>query len=292
MGIAKSTLPDVCKTPSPGGPVPIPYPVIVSLSSDLKKGTKTVKVDRGKMAAIKGSEFSRCSGDEAGTVGGIKSSKNMKEATWILYSFDVKIDGKNACRLSDKMMMNHGNTVCLAGCGNPDVYKDICDELGKKNDKEINNLPKHMKQRKNKKTGEISSKSTTVATSLFEGTGGQLGFSSPASSAISRSIRGKKYRHLTRGISKGTPSGITTCAGDPFVYEESFCAKEGHAEAKIIENIFTWHAAPGVRPTGTLYLQIKNTNPEKNPWPPCDDCQRMIDEINGDCDDFKIVICD
>ena len=39
----------------------------------------------------------------------------MKEATWLLYSFDVKLDGKNACRLSDKMMMNHGNAACLGG---------------------------------------------------------------------------------------------------------------------------------------------------------------------------------
>ncbi len=115
MGIAKSTIPDVCKTPTPGGPVPIPYPVIVSMSSDLKKGTKKIKVDGGKSAAIKGSEFSRCTGDEPGTIGGIKSSTNMKEATWILYSFDVKLEGKNACRLSDKMLMNHGNTACLAG---------------------------------------------------------------------------------------------------------------------------------------------------------------------------------
>jgi hypothetical protein len=113
--IAKCTIPDVCKTPSPGGPVPVPYPVIVSMSSDLKKGTKTVKVDGKKMAAVKGAEFSRCTGDEPGTAGGVKSSTNMKEATWILYSFDVKLDGKNACRLSDKMMMNHGNTACLEG---------------------------------------------------------------------------------------------------------------------------------------------------------------------------------
>jgi hypothetical protein len=100
MGITKSTLPDVCKTPSPGGPVPIPYPVIVSMANSLKKGT---------------SEYSRCNGDEPGTAGGVKSSTNMKEATWLLYSFDVKLEGKNACRLSDKMMMNHGNTVCLGG---------------------------------------------------------------------------------------------------------------------------------------------------------------------------------
>ncbi len=109
----ESTIPDVCKTPTPGGPVSIPYPVIVSMSSDLKKGSKKVKFDGGNSAAVKGSEFSRCTGDEPGTVGGVKSSTNMKEATWILYSFDVKIEGKNACRLSDKMMMNHGNTGCL-----------------------------------------------------------------------------------------------------------------------------------------------------------------------------------
>ena len=65
MHFAKNTAPDVCKTPSPGGPVPIPYPVIMSLSSDLAKGTTTVKADGGNMIAIKGSEYSRCSGDEA-----------------------------------------------------------------------------------------------------------------------------------------------------------------------------------------------------------------------------------
>jgi uncharacterized protein DUF4150 len=114
-GFVRCTLPDVCKTPSPGGPVPIPYPVIVSFSKNLKNGTKTVKADGGNMIAIKGSEFSTCQGDEPGTVGGVKSSTNMKETKWILYSFDVKMDGKNACRLSDKMTMNHGNTVSLAG---------------------------------------------------------------------------------------------------------------------------------------------------------------------------------
>jgi hypothetical protein len=135
-GIAKSTLPDVCKTPSPSGPVPIPYPVIVSKSSDLKKGTKKVKVDGGNSAAVKGSELSRCSGDEAGTAGGVKSSTNMKEATWLLYSFDVKLEGKNACRLSDKLMMNHGNTACLMGWGQEpvnlaadDLFDDLCQDL-------------------------------------------------------------------------------------------------------------------------------------------------------------------
>lgn len=113
--MARNTPRDVCKTPSPGGPVPIPYPVIMSKSSDLKNGTTTVKADGGQMIGVKGCEYATCNGDEAGTAGGVVSSTNMKEAKFILFSFDVKMNGKNACRLGDKMTMNHQNTVCLAG---------------------------------------------------------------------------------------------------------------------------------------------------------------------------------
>ncbi len=113
-GISIATIPDVCKTPSPGGPVPIPYPNI-SQAATLDKGTTTVKADK-MMAAIKGSEFSLSNGDNAGVAGGVKSSTFMKESTWILYSFDVKMDGQNACRLTDKKFQNHENTVDLSGC--------------------------------------------------------------------------------------------------------------------------------------------------------------------------------
>lgn len=113
-GISAATIPDVCKTPSPGGPVPIPYPN-VALASDLAKGTKTVKADGGNMCANYGSEFSKSTGDEPGTLGGVKSGTFTKEATWITYSFDVKLEGKGACRLTDKMFHNHENTVNMGG---------------------------------------------------------------------------------------------------------------------------------------------------------------------------------
>lgn len=113
-GISIATIPDVCKTPSPGGPIPIPYPNI-SQSMTLDKGTTTVKADGGMMIATKGSEFSLSNGDNAGVAGGVKSSTFMKESTWILYSFDVKMDGQNACRLTDKKFQNHENTADLAG---------------------------------------------------------------------------------------------------------------------------------------------------------------------------------
>jgi hypothetical protein len=124
-----ATIPDVCKTPTPGGPVPIPYPN-VSLSSSLAKGTSTVKADGGNMIAIKGSEFSMSQGDEPGTAGGVKSSTFKKESAWILYSFDVKIEGKGACRLTDKKFQNHENTVDMMGAvGAPVPIGPVQDEL-------------------------------------------------------------------------------------------------------------------------------------------------------------------
>jgi hypothetical protein len=113
-GFSIATIPDVCKTPSPGGPVPIPYPNI-SRSSALAKGTTTIKVDGGNMAANKPSEYSTSNGDEPGTAGGVVSSTNMKESTWITTSFDVMLEGKGAARLTDKKFHNHKNTVNLAG---------------------------------------------------------------------------------------------------------------------------------------------------------------------------------
>jgi hypothetical protein len=114
QGVSTATIPDVCNTPSPTGPIPIPYPNIAT-SSDLAKGTKTVSADGGNMCANYGSEFSRSTGDEAGSAGGVASGTFIKEATWITYSFDVKFEGKGACRLTDKMFHNHNNTANMAG---------------------------------------------------------------------------------------------------------------------------------------------------------------------------------
>jgi len=122
-GVSTATLPDVCKTPAPGGPVPIPYPNI-SRSTMLANGTMTVSADGGMMIANKGSEFSSSIGDNPGVLGGVTSGTFMKESTWILYSFDVKMEGQGACRLTDKKFQNHGNTVNLAGVLQPQVIAE------------------------------------------------------------------------------------------------------------------------------------------------------------------------
>jgi len=73
-----TAFPDVCKTPTPGGPVPIPYPNIAN---------------------------------EAGSAGGgVASSKTRGKAEYINYSFDVKVEGKNVPRLGDMMVQNKGGS--------------------------------------------------------------------------------------------------------------------------------------------------------------------------------------
>ena len=108
-GGISTVFPDVCKTPSPAGPVPVPYPN-VGKSSDTAKGSKNVKVQGGP-TMLKGSNYATSTGDEAGSAGGVVSSKTKGKCEFSLYSFDVKIEGKNACRMGDLMTHNDKNAV-------------------------------------------------------------------------------------------------------------------------------------------------------------------------------------
>ncbi|MGK7244995.1 DUF4150 domain-containing protein [Buttiauxella agrestis] len=124
-GVTHNTLPDVCKTP----PLAIPIPFEnEAYSSDLIKGTSSVFADGGNMIANYGSCFAKSVFDEPGSMGGVKSGTNRAEAEWISHSFDVFFEGKPACRLTDKMFMNHRNTVNMAGLCQPELTKDELDE--------------------------------------------------------------------------------------------------------------------------------------------------------------------
>ncbi len=97
--------PDECKTPPT--PVPIPYPNL-GQASDTAQGPTTVTTD-GQMPMVKGSVYSRSSMDEPGTVGGVLSSVVMQICEYLMYSFDVKFEGNNVCRLGDPLWHNKKN---------------------------------------------------------------------------------------------------------------------------------------------------------------------------------------
>jgi uncharacterized Zn-binding protein involved in type VI secretion len=108
-GATSTVGPDVCKTPTSGGPVPIPYSNLAK-SADLAGGSKTVKIN-GQSVAIQGCSYATSTGDEPGSVGGVASGKTKGKAQFVSYSFDVKIEGKNACRNGDLMTHNDKNTM-------------------------------------------------------------------------------------------------------------------------------------------------------------------------------------
>lgn len=129
-GFVRSTLPDICLTPGKGG-YPVPY-VNIAYSRDLAKGSVSVFADDGNSCAIRPSEFYRSYGDEPGKGGGVKSGVNEDRATWLSWSADVFIEGEPVCRLSDKMLLNRGNTVSVGGEQQPPVdmedwLKKLCE---------------------------------------------------------------------------------------------------------------------------------------------------------------------
>lgn len=106
--------PDACKTPTPGGPIPIPYPNIAQ-SNLVEQGTTTVTADKVPLC-VQDSKFSMSAGDEAGSAGGGVMTNMIKgKAEFMNFSFDVKADGKMVARMLDPMIGNEmsskpGNT--------------------------------------------------------------------------------------------------------------------------------------------------------------------------------------
>ncbi|HEY6556232.1 MAG TPA: PAAR-like domain-containing protein [Polyangiaceae bacterium] len=144
LGIAKATLPNVCKMPGPPAPfVPSPLPNIAKSGTSPKGYSKSVKIE-GKAVAIRGAMFESM-GDIAskGTGGGLLSANTHGPAKFITPgSLTVKIEGKSVHLLGEPMLNNCGpsgtppNTgATLAGLDQAtakkidDAFKLLCKEF-------------------------------------------------------------------------------------------------------------------------------------------------------------------
>jgi uncharacterized Zn-binding protein involved in type VI secretion len=110
MGIAKATIPNVCKMPGPPAPfVPSPLPNIAKSGMSPQGYSKSVKIE-GNAVAIRGATF-KSMGDMAskGTGGGLISANAHGPAKFITPgSLTVKIEGKNVHLLGEPMLNNCG----------------------------------------------------------------------------------------------------------------------------------------------------------------------------------------
>ncbi|MBZ0134879.1 MAG: DUF4150 domain-containing protein [Planctomycetes bacterium] len=108
--------PDVCKTPSPGGPVPIPYPNVAQCAQ-AQAGSFSQKVKfSGANALVQTSKISMSSGDEAGSAGGGVISNQIKgPCEYKLGSSKVKLEGKGAAYVTAMVAHNGSNPNMPAG---------------------------------------------------------------------------------------------------------------------------------------------------------------------------------
>ena len=106
-GAAVLAFPDVCKTPSPGGPVPIPYPLTGAGAATPKRGTKGVK---SPAIRTKGSHFKSSTGDEPGTLKGTISQRQM-----------------GAVMLRKQLNQLHARLVSMPG-DRPDHWHEVIDQ--------------------------------------------------------------------------------------------------------------------------------------------------------------------
>lgn len=111
--------PDVLKTPTPGGPVPMPYPNIAQLSAaDPVADNVTAG---GKPVVHEGSEISSSTGGEPGSGGGVKAPKHLGACTFKGFSGTVKVNGKKVVRQGDTTEQNGGNATGSVMVGLPTV---------------------------------------------------------------------------------------------------------------------------------------------------------------------------
>jgi len=104
-GVSSAAFPDVCFTPK----YPVPF-ANTAFAKDTKNGSKTVLIS-GKEVVLKDYSYIKTSsGDNAakGKKGFSTSAKNGK-AYFRSWSMNVKVEGYNVCRHTDKMTHNHGS---------------------------------------------------------------------------------------------------------------------------------------------------------------------------------------
>jgi hypothetical protein len=107
-------LPDSCLTPSPAGPVPIPYPNI-SETSTATPDTIALKVLVDGMPSLTiSSEIPMSEGDEEGTNMGVVSGEVMGATAYVDSSEVLMLNGSPAVRLTSATGQN-GSTMNAEG---------------------------------------------------------------------------------------------------------------------------------------------------------------------------------
>ncbi len=106
MGGVNVAFPDVCNTPTPAGPVPIPYPN-VSMGMTANPGTASTKVFLSCMPAhTMKTQGTISNGDNAGVALGVASGMVMGPHKHLLGSFGVFYEGMPVTKMTSMTGQN------------------------------------------------------------------------------------------------------------------------------------------------------------------------------------------
>jgi len=109
-------MPDTCLTPTPGGPVPMPYPNISMTSTALPPTTcMTILID-GTPALNMTSEIPLSNGDEAGVNLGVVSGMIMGPTSYIMGSETLMLEGVPAVKLTSETGQNGESMNAEGAC--------------------------------------------------------------------------------------------------------------------------------------------------------------------------------
>ena len=104
--------PDVCLTPTPAGPVPIPYPNLATLPMALPPTTSLKHLISMMPAHNMGTTIPMSNGDNAGVAGGVASGMMMGPARNTFGSVKVFTGGMPATKMLSPTMQNMTNCPC------------------------------------------------------------------------------------------------------------------------------------------------------------------------------------
>ena len=125
-GGVEFSFPDVCKTPTPSGPIAVPYPNGTYEVKNKAANSSPKNTTSSKVTSTSGSKVAMSMGDEAGTMKGVVSSITMGKlvgnaallmhlvdkahAKGLKVMIDVKVEGKAVIFLQSIPQHNYSTT--------------------------------------------------------------------------------------------------------------------------------------------------------------------------------------
>jgi hypothetical protein len=108
--------PDVCKTPAPGGGIPIPYPNVAAAAIAKKQQAAATAQKTSAPTAAKTPVSPKV---------GVASHKVMGGAEYVNYSFDVKLEGKNVARQMEMELHNLTGKLQTLPAKDPNQWQEL-----------------------------------------------------------------------------------------------------------------------------------------------------------------------